>query len=93
MKHDLESNKQNAIEFYCTAYLGEPAEAVKRYVGAQYIQHNPSVRDGKEGFIEYFEEMAREYPSKEIELVRAVAEGDLVHAKGGNSAFGILIVG
>ena len=78
MKHDLESNKQNAIEFYRTAYLVEPAEAVKRYVGAQYIQHNPSVRDGKEGFIEYFEEMDREYPNKEIEFVRGVAEDDLV---------------
>ena len=78
MKHDLESNKQNAIEFYRTAYMGEPAEAVQRYVGAEYIQHNPLVRDGKEGFIEYFDEMAREYPNKEIEFVRAVAEGDLV---------------
>ena len=78
MKHDLESNKQNAIAFYRTAYLGEPAEAVRRYVGAEYIQHNPLVGDGKQPFIDYFEEMARDYPDKEIEFVRAVAEGDLV---------------
>ena len=78
MKHDLESNKRNAIGFYRTAYRGEPAEAVQRYVGAEYIQHNPQVRDGKEGFIEYFDEIYREYPDKEIEFVRAVAEGDLV---------------
>ena len=78
MKHDLESNKQSAIEFYRTAYMGEPVEAVKRYVGAEYIQHNPLVRDGKKGFIEYFDEMARDYPNKDIEFVRAIAEGDLV---------------
>ena len=78
MKHSLEANKQNAIAFYRTAYLGEPAEAVEKYVGAEYIQHNPAVRDGKQGFIDYFEEMARDYPNKEIDFVRAVAEGDLV---------------
>ena len=78
MKHDLKANKQNAIAFYRTAYTGEPAEAVERYVGAEYIQHNPDVSDGKEGFIEYFKEMARDYPDKEIEFVRAVAEGELV---------------
>ena len=78
MKHDLEANKQNAIAFYRMAYLGEPAEAVKQYVGAAYIQHNPLVEDGKEGFIAYFEEMARAYPDKKIEFVRAVAEDALV---------------
>ena len=75
---DPESNKQNAIEFYRTAYLGNPAEAVELYVGTQYIQHNPLVADGKQAFIDYFEEMARDYPDKSIEFLRAVSEGDLV---------------
>jgi len=78
MKHDLEVNKQNAIEFYRTAYLGDAAKAVENYVGAEYIQHNPLVGDGKDAFIDYFNEMARDYPEKEIEFVRVVAEGDLV---------------
>ena len=78
MGSQLEANKANAIAFYRMAYLGDPATAVERYVGAQYIQHNPVVRDGKQGFIEYFTEMARQYPEKSIEFVRAVAEGDLV---------------
>ena len=54
MKHDLEGNKQNAIAFYRTAYLGAPAKAVELYVGAEYIQHNPLVGDGKQAFIDYF---------------------------------------
>jgi len=78
MKHDLAANKQNAIDFYRTAYLGEPAKAVDRYVGAKYIQHNPLVGDGKQAFIDYFEKMRRDYPGKTIEFVRAIAEGDLV---------------
>ena len=78
MSHDLQANKQNAIDFYRMAYLGDPIRAVELYVGAEYIQHNPMVGDGKQPFIDYFTRMAQEYPDKEIEFVRAVAEGDLV---------------
>ncbi|MCG7962575.1 MAG: nuclear transport factor 2 family protein, partial [Candidatus Thiodiazotropha taylori] len=34
--------------------------------------------DGKQAFIDYFTEMAKSYPEKSIEFVRAVAEDDLV---------------
>ena len=78
LSQNLQANKQNAIDFYRMAYLGDPATAVERYVGAEYIQHNPLVGDGKQPFIDYFAEMAKSYPGKEIEFVRAVAEGDLV---------------
>lgn len=73
-----EQNKQNAISFYQTAYEGTPRTAVEMYVGDQYIQHNPAVSNGTDGFIAYFERMAKEYPDKSIKFVRAVAEGDLV---------------
>ena len=78
MGQDLESNKATAIAFYRTAYLGAPSKAVGQYVGSEYIQHNPAVGDGAQPFIDYFDEMARDYPEKEIEFVRVVAEGDLV---------------
>ena len=75
---NLAQNKANAIAFYRMAYEGEPQKAVDLYVGDQYIQHNPDVADGTQGFIDYFNRMQREYPEKSIEFVRAVAEGDLV---------------
>jgi len=75
---DLELNKKNAIEFYKMAYMGNPRVAIDRYVGAEYIQHNPDVENGKDGFIRYFEKMATDYPDKDIEFVRTIAEGDLV---------------
>ncbi|MFC4097726.1 nuclear transport factor 2 family protein [Euzebyella saccharophila] len=75
---NLAANKENAITFYKTAYLGNPREAVEKYVGEEYIQHNPDVADGLEGFISYFERMQLEYPQKSIEFVRCISEGDLV---------------
>ncbi len=78
MQQHLEANKRNAVDFYRTAYLGEPGRAVELYVGEEYIQHNPVVADGKQGFIDYFESMQRAYPDKSIEFVRVIAEGDLV---------------
>jgi predicted SnoaL-like aldol condensation-catalyzing enzyme len=78
MSSNLKRNKENAIDFYRMAYLGKPTEAVERYVGGQYIQHNPLVGDGKQAFIDYFTKMAKDYPEKQIEFLRAVAEGDLV---------------
>jgi predicted SnoaL-like aldol condensation-catalyzing enzyme len=75
---NLEENKKNAVSFYKMAYQGSPKKAIEQYVGNEYIQHNPDVADGTQGFINYFERMQEEYPDKSIEFVRSIAEGDLV---------------
>lgn len=78
MSVNLEKNKENAIAFYKMAYEGDPRRAVSLFVGAEYIQHNPLVGDGKEAFIEYFDRMSEEYSNKSIEFVRAVGDGNMV---------------
>ncbi len=76
---NLERNKRNVMAFYDLMFNQcQPRQAIEQYAGATYTQHNPSVADGKAGFIAYFEQAALEYPDKHVEFIRAIAEGNLV---------------
>jgi predicted SnoaL-like aldol condensation-catalyzing enzyme len=55
MQNQRDRNTQTAMAS-CELMINQrqPAEAIERYAGAVYIQHNPMVADGKQGFLDYF---------------------------------------
>lgn len=76
---DPDQNKENAQTFYDLMFNQcKPREAIDRFVGDEYIQHNPEVAEGKQAFVEYFERMAVEHPGKKVIFKRAFAEGNHV---------------
>jgi predicted SnoaL-like aldol condensation-catalyzing enzyme len=54
---------------------GRPREAVAKYTGDRYTQHSTGVRDGREGFIEFFEPFLERNPVRDIRVVRAIEDG------------------
>jgi predicted SnoaL-like aldol condensation-catalyzing enzyme len=75
----LERNKKTAMAFYDLMFNQcRPREAIEKYAGDVYIQHNAHVADGKEAFIAYFEKMAKDFPGKRVQFKRAFAEGNYV---------------
>jgi predicted SnoaL-like aldol condensation-catalyzing enzyme len=77
--NDIKQNKANAVAFYDMMFNQcKPKEAIDKYVGDVYIQHNPHVADGKEAFIEYFTRMDREFPGRKVEFKKVIGDGNYV---------------
>ncbi len=74
-----EQNKKIVTDFYEGVFLKHQVkEYTDRYIGNQYIQHNPHVPDGKAPFVDYFTGYFKEKTEAKSVIKRAVAEGNLV---------------
>ena len=79
MNDQLEMNKKIVLAYTDLAFnQRKPEEAVAKYLGTYYRQHNPGAKDGSEAFIGFMKWMVETYPSFHFELKRIIAEGDLV---------------
>ena len=71
--------QSNATSLYLEAIRdGNYVEAINRYAGARYTQHSTPVKDGKEGFIEFFADFVRRNPTHDIQIIRAFEDGAYV---------------
>ncbi len=57
---------------------GNPVEAINAYTGDRYTQHSTGVKDGRDGFIEFFTEFIKRNPSRDIQIVRGWEDGQYV---------------
>lgn len=79
MNDQLETNKRTIREWNELAInQRKPEEAVAKYIGPNYRQHNPGAGDGPEPFIATVKRLTQIFPELHMEPKRIIAEGDLV---------------
>jgi predicted SnoaL-like aldol condensation-catalyzing enzyme len=74
---------QNAVGLYTEGIRdGNVRAAVTKYTGDRYTQHSTGVRDGVEGFVEFFEPFIARNPVRDIQILRTLEDGRhvFVHA-------------
>lgn len=57
---------------------GNVRASVEAFTGDRYTQHSTGVRDGVEGFVEFFEPFVERNPIRDITIVRAFVDGRFV---------------
>lgn len=69
------ANKDLVVEFYQRVLIDGEYGAAPEYLREDYIQHNPRVPPGLEGFMSYFEATG-----KRLEQMQATLSGEIEHA-------------
>jgi predicted SnoaL-like aldol condensation-catalyzing enzyme len=65
-------------EFYDAAINQKDFEKASAYLGATYIQHNPTAQDGPEGLKGFLEFLKTKFPQAKSEIKHAYADGNIV---------------
>jgi predicted SnoaL-like aldol condensation-catalyzing enzyme len=71
-------NRDAVLDFYEAGVNRRDYAAAVRHLGDRYIQHDPNVSDGPEGFRELFTFMGANFPKFRVEIKRVFVEGDMV---------------
>lgn len=75
----LLKNKKLVTDFIELCYNQHKVEkSARKYLKPDYIQHNPVMGDGQDAFIKYFSDFMKKTPKLAVNIVRVIAENDLV---------------
>jgi len=79
------ANRQLVRDFYTLGLVErKPGEAFARFVAPDFVEHKPDVAPGtREATAAFLTEIIREVPTARWEILRVIADGDLValHAR------------
>lgn len=80
------THKETLQAFYDEVFNGHDADAARKYLREDYIQHNPGVGQGREAFIEAFRQKFTKVPTFHLAVKRILVDGDMaavhIHATG-----------
>jgi predicted SnoaL-like aldol condensation-catalyzing enzyme len=75
----VQRNKATVVAYYTTAFNDKkPEEAVAKYGGPVYIQHNPQAGDGFPAFIAFVKSFTTQFPQLHVDIKRVIGECNLV---------------
>lgn len=78
---NLAKNKRLIFDFWRTVLIGRRLDRVEEFLSKNYIQHNPNVETGLDGFLDFFKKISkgpRPIPDEIPGLINIQAEGDIV---------------
>ena len=74
----LEMNKQTVLAFYEAGINNKDFDAASKFIGERYVQHNPLIADGIDGFRAFVSYLKTTFPELRAEVKNVFAEGDFV---------------
>lgn len=73
-------SNEEVVRKFIAAIINEkkPQLAFELYVGDEYIQHNPRIRDGVSGAVDFLSNFLNALPNVRTDIRRTISEGNFV---------------
>lgn len=73
-----EANKKLVLNFYQKLFGDKDLSVIDRYIAVDYIQHNPTMADGREGLRAAVTQWFAGAPKEKVDIPHVAADGELV---------------
>jgi predicted SnoaL-like aldol condensation-catalyzing enzyme len=75
----LEANKKLVADFYQELFGDKNVDAINKYIGDTYIQHNPALPDGKDALKQGATQWFKGAPKEKVDVQHLGADGNFVY--------------